>query len=410
MEGNGYMEIERKIANEIMKTVHKLRLLLVLDELTEGKGDCFPLAILSQCQRQEILVELNNQIRRMVLEKCPTLMRKAVKDFIMMSNFPSITRFKERYKMVVAAIDNCSWENYWENYWEKMIRQYEWVDYTFVQSVAWYLGHDIIIVTTSGTMENPYMRISGNVQNEEIHCSGTPLIIGCKSSTHYQSLLPVNGWMTNRETTQQIENHYLTEPLIGQGCLQIGKESKNMADCGRKVHTTRNSVQDSIENSNRHEFIYNSLKFKILTSQEILCPICQLVYKNIYCHVRKGNCKVDNFEEFIGKLKNFMNDKFDDVKKKQRERKARSRKHLKAIDSERLKNVQARYQAKLREKTRDNDLQKVRIEATNQKAISDARLKEIDHKKFRENQCKHKSKSDANLRERDIDNVKAKLS
>ena len=48
MDDKENIDIERKIAIDIMKTVERLRLPLVLDELTEGKGDCFPLSILSQ--------------------------------------------------------------------------------------------------------------------------------------------------------------------------------------------------------------------------------------------------------------------------------------------------------------------------------------------------------------------------
>ena len=71
-----------------------------------------------------------------------------------------------------------------------MIRNYEWVDYIFVQSTAWYLNHDIIIPTTTSTEEHPYITISGNLSNENIGCQGTELTIGSKSGVHYQSLLP----------------------------------------------------------------------------------------------------------------------------------------------------------------------------------------------------------------------------
>ena len=71
-----------------------------------------------------------------------------------------------------------------------MIRNYEWVDYVFVQSTAWFLGHDIIIVTTTSTETHPFMTISGNLMDENISCPGIELTIGSKSQVHYQSLLP----------------------------------------------------------------------------------------------------------------------------------------------------------------------------------------------------------------------------
>ena len=48
---------ERRIAREIMNTVWKLNLPLKLDEITEGQGNCFPLAILAQCRRPEVYKE-----------------------------------------------------------------------------------------------------------------------------------------------------------------------------------------------------------------------------------------------------------------------------------------------------------------------------------------------------------------
>ena len=45
-------------ANEIMQTVRALGLPLKLDELTEGLGNCFPIAILQQLRRPEICTQL----------------------------------------------------------------------------------------------------------------------------------------------------------------------------------------------------------------------------------------------------------------------------------------------------------------------------------------------------------------
>ena len=45
-------EDELRIAHEIMKTVRRLQLPLQLDEITEGRGNCFPLSVLAQCRNQ----------------------------------------------------------------------------------------------------------------------------------------------------------------------------------------------------------------------------------------------------------------------------------------------------------------------------------------------------------------------
>ena len=178
---------ERRIAREIMNTVWKLNLPLKLDEITEGQGNCFPLAILAQCRRPEVFKELNRSIQAQVYQNDPTLLRLAVQSFMANSNHPTIQEYKRRYGEVLAVIDQANWNEYWDN----MIGNNVWVDYIFIQSTAWYLNHDIIIVTTSSTENHPYLTISGNLDNENLPCPGVDLTIGSKSQIHYQSLLPL---------------------------------------------------------------------------------------------------------------------------------------------------------------------------------------------------------------------------
>ena len=140
-------EDELKIAHEIMKTVRRLQLPLRLDEITEGRGNCFPLSVLSQCRRQEIKQQLHEPVRSLMEQNDPTLLRRAVHAFMANSSHQTIQEYKRRYAEVLAALDNKDWREYWK----VMLRNYEWVDYIFIQSTAWYLHHDIIIVTTTST-------------------------------------------------------------------------------------------------------------------------------------------------------------------------------------------------------------------------------------------------------------------
>ena len=54
LQGKMATENEWRIAQEIMKTVRRHELPLRLDEITKGRGNCFPLSILAQCRRPEI--------------------------------------------------------------------------------------------------------------------------------------------------------------------------------------------------------------------------------------------------------------------------------------------------------------------------------------------------------------------
>ena len=60
------LQMERKIAEEIMETVNRLRLPFKLDQLTKGEGNCFVVAIIQQCKRPEIFSELRPLLKRLV--------------------------------------------------------------------------------------------------------------------------------------------------------------------------------------------------------------------------------------------------------------------------------------------------------------------------------------------------------
>ena len=178
---------EKRIGQEILNTARRLNLPVKLDEITEGRGNCFPLAVLAQCRRSEIFKHLNEPTKTLIFKNDPTLLRSAVCSFITNTQNEKIQDYKKRYQEVLAPLDNRSWTEYWK----VMTRNYEWVDYTFVQSTAWFLGLDIIIVTTTSSEKHPYITISGNLTDENISCPGTEILIGSKSQVHYQSLLPL---------------------------------------------------------------------------------------------------------------------------------------------------------------------------------------------------------------------------
>ena len=106
-----------------------------------------------------------------------------------------IQEYKRQYIEVLATLDNKTWTEYWE----VMLRNYEWVDYIFIQSVAWFLRHDIIIISTTSTEDHPYITISGNLIDEMVPCQGIALTIGTLSNVHYQLLLPLEVKMSRNQ-------------------------------------------------------------------------------------------------------------------------------------------------------------------------------------------------------------------
>ena len=175
VEHDENFQIERQIANEIMETVNKLELPLILDQLTEGRGNCFPIAILQQCRRPEIKQQLK-PIPKMLLKVgtgAHGALRHNIKRFITKSDHPRILEFRRQYEEF-ETVDKVPWDKYWMS----MTKDQAWVDYWFIQATAWYLELDIWITATSSREDSPYIVISGNLDDANIPCNGPVITLG----------------------------------------------------------------------------------------------------------------------------------------------------------------------------------------------------------------------------------------
>ena len=97
-----------------MAIILQLQLPLKLDQPTEGLGNCFPIAIIQQLQRPEILNNLRPTVRRIAKhESGHTLLRQSVHAFIMKSRHPRVTEFRKQYEELEGQISGISWHQYW---------------------------------------------------------------------------------------------------------------------------------------------------------------------------------------------------------------------------------------------------------------------------------------------------------
>ena len=198
------MVIEQRIALEIMDVVRQLELPLKLDKLTKGDGNCFPLAIIQQCKRPEIMSYIRPAIKRFVnKENGHSFLRKEVRNFIMKSKTERVKLFKVQYEQTDGPVNNETWEQYWV----RMVTDKTWVDYWFIQATAWFLQLDMWIITTSSTSNSPYIEISGNLEEGGLSVNRAILILGTKSNSHYQSLLPIE--LVFHQIVQQAETSEL---------------------------------------------------------------------------------------------------------------------------------------------------------------------------------------------------------
>ena len=176
----------RNIAAEIQTHVKRIGLNLKLDDVTYGDGACFIVAVMQQLLRPDVRLYLPDDILRIVEEFDIMAFRRRVAMFMLTSKNPSVLNYKLRYERIAMPIIKKSWTDYW-NF---MMERFSWADSHFVQGTAYMLGIDVWIVTTKSKSSNPYTETLADMNNPQNPSIAPPLILGLKGECHYQSLLP----------------------------------------------------------------------------------------------------------------------------------------------------------------------------------------------------------------------------
>ena len=148
-------------------------------------------AVLQQCRRPEILSSLPPHIQQIAQKIDQWKFRIYVARFAKgqgvdprLRNSPRILAMKKHYESTKEK------DQSWSEYWDSLIKKRQWVCKIFVECTALLLQHDIHIISTSSTPDQPWLVISGNIEDPNVPCEGLPLLIGSKTDIHYQSLLP----------------------------------------------------------------------------------------------------------------------------------------------------------------------------------------------------------------------------
>ena len=229
-----------------METVHRLELPLKLDQLTEGRGNCFPISIVQQCHRPEILSYLRPKAKQIVrLRYGHSTLRQNVTEFIMKSKTLRVQSFKKQFDETDGIVNRESWSQYWV----RMKTDKTWVDYWFVQATAWYLQLDIWIVATSSTESSPYIVISGNLGDGNCPSDGPIITLGTKSNIHYQSLLPIE--MLHLEFQRNQHEQVQEISIARQNFNQLNKDERT--ENNRKYPDNKSADHEQNEQDNKVE-------------------------------------------------------------------------------------------------------------------------------------------------------------
>ena len=141
-----------------------------------------------QLQRKELKGQLNTRTEEALKTKGPKYLnlKKKIAEFANTSKHPTVLALREEFEDEgQGLIEGVSWEDHWK----KLQKDREWSDEVMVQMTAYFLGHDIQLVLTTGVPEEPFRTFQGNLDKKNLDCAGNPLWIGFNNGMHYQSLL-----------------------------------------------------------------------------------------------------------------------------------------------------------------------------------------------------------------------------
>ena len=254
----------------LTSTIRSCDVQLKLDNSTEGYGNCFPNAIIQQCRRPEIKAWLQENNPSAIVTSHNAL-RQKVKTYALQSTHKTLLEYKTNFETLIPERDSS-----WMNYWIKMGKDGTWVDSTFVQVTSWFMGLDILILTTSSKPDHPFMKIRGSLSGNSEPSAGPPLFLGYYTNVHYQSLLPTNM-----------------------------KQDSNSEGSFKEDNSKTEEKQD--------EFIYvhrgEQIIFQSLQNEKLQCPFCHVVFQRIVNHIASKKCNISSLkietEEFTSQLKSY---------------------------------------------------------------------------------------------------------
>ena len=352
----------------LTSTILRCRLQLKLDNKTEGFGNCFPNAIVQQCRRHEIRKWLQENRKESIVYNHQTL-RNKVTSFALKSKHRTLTQYKTDYENILEIENKKSWNEYWHG----MVQEGTWVDSVFVQMTAWFLGLDILILTTSAAQQNPFIRITGNIANTLEFSAGPPILIGNYTNVHYQSIIPLN-----------MDLKFDQQPIM-----------------------TSEENEAYIENIKKDEFVYIygglTLVFHSVETNKLECPVCGKSFQRLISHITSKTCRIASMNIDIEEMTNQLNAFKEGFRlEKNRKRQKKWRENLqKENNGETIKTLQNNQKKKSRAKSKDErGSQIINEEQSKHRKKSHAKcLEEKGSMVIKDDQNKRKMKSQANLKE-----------
>ena len=168
-----------QMARRIMVGVRRaqLPLTLPLNDITEGDGNCYFRAVLSQCQRPEVAAPED------IKHLDHLSLRRKICNFMLKSQLPVVLDLRQRWPQFRLG----DYGKYWKDMGES--RGDIWAEFPVIHATAWYLERHIHVVSELSTVGDRYIPFCGNQDGSDRPCAGAALWLGHLTGLHYQTLM-----------------------------------------------------------------------------------------------------------------------------------------------------------------------------------------------------------------------------
>ena len=190
-------------------------------------------------------------------------------NFAFKSRHKAITDLKTKYEKEIQPVERRSWMEYWN----QMAQDGTWVDHIFVQMTAWFMGLNIMILSTSSLPKDPFIFISGNIDNTP---SPSPtMLIGNYTNVHFQSLLQNGTTLKQEEKPESID-------------IEVNEEELK--------------TDDFIYRHNKEKIV-----FQTFDSGKFECSYCKKIFTRIVTHINCKNCQIFQINIDIDEFRSQIN-------------------------------------------------------------------------------------------------------
>ena len=276
-----------KLASHISLT---LKLPLVMDVPTPGKGNCFFAAV---CQQIDHRPELGLQN----VYASPAHLRRQVCEFALAKDNPTILNLAVQHDETAIL----TLRSPWDHFFQTMKRNGVFAEGPVLHCTALLLGLDIAVITLGNTQENPYFLISGQ---SNLQPPPPPIFLGNEVNMHFQSFLPKDAMQSTISTPTGEAHSQLSPSFLENDAIQSTPTTEAHLQSSPSQKLTPRKLKHSSLLGVRHmenigDNIMQNIGMLVRENRRLHAVVQSLQFQLSSCECSKEVKQEEDFDSYI---------------------------------------------------------------------------------------------------------------